>query len=244
MRTCCRRALLVILGVCGLPLHATAQVGEPPGLVIDRTAIVERQVSVTVRNTSEQSITAWGVRGLVTYETGQPEKIEMYADGFATGFPDGTGSVRAFAPGETLSRLCGIVLRDIPVKSISLTGTALVFADGSSAGDEQVIQRVFDRRARDRRVLQTLESVLNQVEASTKSMDASAAIAEARARLLGVAEDVEIRESGFYRNIVDNLTLATRFHAQDANRLRAMFSSQVDDARRWRAAAEQHYQRR
>jgi hypothetical protein len=76
------------------------------------------------------------------------------------------------------------------------------------------------------------------------SMDASAAIAEARSRLLAAADDVEIRESFFYRNIIDNLTLATRFHAQDANRLRARLSSLVDDARRWRAAAEQHYQRR
>jgi hypothetical protein len=75
------------------------------------------------------------------------------------------------------------------------------------------------------------------------SMDASAAIAEARSRLLAAADDVEIRESFFYRNIIDNLTLATRFHAQDANRLRARLSS-LDAARRWRAAAEQHYQRR
>jgi hypothetical protein len=42
------------------------------------------------------------------------------------------------------------------------------------------------------------------------SMDASAAIAEARSRLLAAADDVEIRESFFYRNIIDNLTLATR----------------------------------
>jgi diaminopimelate decarboxylase len=112
--------------------------------------LFERQVSVTVRNASEQTITAWGVRGSVTYETGEPEKIEMYTDGFATGFGR---AHRTFEPGEAVTALCGLVLRDVPVKSINLAPTALVFADGSARGDAGIIQRVFDRRARDRRVL-------------------------------------------------------------------------------------------
>jgi hypothetical protein len=244
MRSHRDHALLVML-ISVVASTGAGQITNVPGLVVDRTSVIGQQVSVTVRNTAKKTITAWGVRGSVTYETGQEDSIEMYADGFANGFPERDGSAaRTFDPGRAVTRFCGIELRSIPVKAVSLRPMAVVFADGSSAGDERIIQGVFDYRARERRVLQTLGSLLDSIDSSTTDQNVHSAIGAAQSQLIVTGDDAEVRDSASYKNVMDNLALADRLYSRDLVRLRQQFRNVVDDVRKRRAAAEQHYQRR
>ena len=209
-----------------------------PRLVIERTAVVGKQVAVTVRNAGPLTITAWGVGGFVSYETGEPESVEMSSDGAITGFlvPEGASfTLRPFEPGVVLTSDCGVRLRDTPVKAVSLVPTAVVFADGAAVGDERTIKRIFESRARERRVLRTIFQILSDVEASTRSIDASASIAAAQARLEAAGQDDEVRDSAFYKNVVQNLTIASSVFARDPTRLRGQFQLLVNDAHKRRA---------
>lgn len=247
MKSHCGFALFVLLGLTFVASKASAQVSQVPGLVIERTAVVGKQVAVTVRNAGPLTITAWGVRGFVSYETGEPESVEMSSDGAITGFlvPEGASfTLRPFEPGVVLTSDCGVRLGDTPVKVVSLVPTAVVFADGAAVGDERTIKRIFESRARERRVLRTIFQILSDVEASTQSLDASASIAAAQARLEAAGQDDEVRDSAFYKNVVQNLTIASSVFARDPTRLRGQFQLLVNDAHKRRALADQHYQPR
>jgi hypothetical protein len=246
MRTRLGVALLgLALSLCALPSYAQAP--AVPGLIIDSTTVVGRQLRVTVRNVGTLPITAFGVRGVVSYETGDPEKIGLSSEGAVSGFPFPEGpsaTWRPFRPGAVYSFDCGVQLRDSVVTAVSLVPVAVIFADGASAGDGHLIRELFDNRARERRVLRSIVQIFSDVENSRPPLDASASIAEAQARLAAAGQEDAFRRSGNYNNVVLNLTLAGRLFAQDPARLAVRFTQMATDARRRHALAEQHYQPR
>lgn len=222
--------------------HVWPQPGPSLPLVVERTAVIDRQVSVTVRNIGSRTITAWGVRGRVTYTNGASEVVEMFSDGSIGGFRDGPAdTARTFASGSTVIGGIGSRLRDSVVSGISISPAAVVFDDGPAVGDEQVIRRVFALRGRERRALHLVDTVLSE-EVSQRA-DAWSAITAAQRRLDEVADD-EIRQSVAYRNVRRNLSLAFELDGENRINLGERLRHIKEDMRTRRAAADRHHERR
>jgi hypothetical protein len=238
--------VLITLTGLGFGLFASQMWAQPAplaGLVVERTAVVDRQISVTVRNTSSQRITAWGVRGQVTYDSGKSETVETYFDGAITGFPDGpVYKARTFDPGTSLTRSCGIVLGAL-VTEISLAPSVVVFEDRTAAGDERIIRNVFDYRARERQAMHAIDKILFG-EASSSFRDTSASVARLQSSLAAVADDATIRDSFAYRSVTQDLSLALRLEPQDETKLQKRLREILEAARARLVKAEEHYKRR
>ncbi len=85
------------------------QLSPVVSLAIRETQVGDGHIVVTVRNASTRTITAWGIRGRVTFDGGATQHVGMVADGYESGFGGEPGAEAAlFVPGATIRHRLGI----------------------------------------------------------------------------------------------------------------------------------------
>jgi hypothetical protein len=241
-----RSAVRVLLVVATLFYGGDVAAQSPTSLSFEvaATEVVERHLLITLRNTGTKPITAWGVRGEVTFDGGSTQIISHVSDGYADGFIDarqqGEWTFVQFTPGLMLTGRSGIVLREPVVVSVVLTPHIVVFADSTALGDERVIQMVFATRVRERKAGQLIEDALARYIGTVADPAIAASLID---RDLQGLSDVDVRETRLYRTLRHNLALALKepnASASLAVRLQALQTRN----RSLKAAADAHSVRR
>jgi hypothetical protein len=231
--------LVIALQSGGLAAQSVAT-GLP--LLVEETHVVDRFIVLTVRNVDARTMTAWGVRGLVTFDGGVTQWVDMTIDAYQSGFHDeSTGKPVVFVPGATVTARIGVRLRDGVVSGVSLVPTAVVLDDGTASGDEQAIETMFAVRARERRACQLIESVLARHLAAVR--DPLDAIHLIERDLDGAADD-EVRQTRPYSSFRQNLSIAVERASSRQLDLEERLREMQADVRSRRAAADNHYRRR
>ena len=227
-----------MIGIQGHLLAQTA-VGS---LVIEKALVVDRHLVLAVRNSSPRRITAWGVRGRVTFDGSAEQMVEEVFDGYESGFylsPDHKPVV--FVPGATVTKRLSVRLRDSLVTSAALAPTAVVFGDGTATGQDGVIAFVFAQRARERRACEILETVLTRHVGTVADAFTAATLIE---RALDDAADDHIRDTRQYRSFRRNLAHAMELASANRVNLGERLRQMQLDIRSRRAIAEANYRRR
>lgn len=242
---CYGAALLLAVGISGLaPVSVSTQPVVARALAVERIDVEDGFLVITIRNTADRAITAWAIRGRIDYTDGTSQQpSESSSDGFISGFPlqGQPYAFRAFEPGTTLRRTRRIRTAGRTVSGGAFAPAAVVFDDGTAVGDETILARIFDYRARERRALQVLDALVNA--GALTSMDPWLTAITLQ-RQLEAIEDTEIRQSLSYKGIAHNLSRAVREHAQNPAALRKLLGGVQVDTRGRRALADRHYQRR
>jgi hypothetical protein len=110
------------------------------------------ELIIAVRNTSSQTIDAWGVAGVVSYANGVTRHVGVSTDAYETPFLPESFSPpsrvnKRLAPGAQAS-----ITTSIPMVPLTepAGGTArptfAIFEDDSTAGDEELVEFTFGRR--------------------------------------------------------------------------------------------------
>jgi hypothetical protein len=171
LAACCHRGMSIRFWPILLMLSASASAADPPLTVSQLVTGASSRVRVT--NNGSQAITAWSLAAIST--TGERTHREVYtADGYLSeithGLPGSSDLLDRLGPGEA---------RELPLDPLPEGSTvevvAIVFDDGSAAGDEGIVQSIFARRAKERDALEAVVSAFNEVlatEHGTAALDA------------------------------------------------------------------------
>jgi hypothetical protein len=231
--------VLASLTLCSSTLTTSAQVAPAHLLSIDETLVADRHVHVTVRNTAQQDIHAWGLIGWVTYEDGTVEKTGIYMDGMLRGFRDNPiAPVRSFTPKSSLTKRIPSALRPVPVKAVQLTVSVIVLADGTATGDERMVASIFEDRQRQLAGLRHVEKLFSEsIARGAGSWDALTAIQNK----LAETSDPLLRETAAFHEALQNVTLWIRLRPRD---LDTPMQHLLKRTRAHITIAERHLQRR
>jgi len=166
-----------------VPFIATSAVLAAPNLplrVSDVSAGPSPHVRVT--NTANQPITAWALAA--TTRTAGGSHREVYsADGYLSeathGLPNANPAIERIMPGES---------RDLPIEGLPAGATvepfAVVLEDGTALGDEDTLNAIFAKRARERDALKAVVDAFADVLPAKRGADALAALRDRFAALV------------------------------------------------------------
>jgi hypothetical protein len=146
--------------------------------------VVGTNSRVTLTNTAEQPVTAWGLATITHPAGGRTHREVEIADGYLSeathGLPGSTERLESLMPGQS---------RDISLDPVPEGATveiiAVVFDDGSALGDEPVIQQIFARRVKER---DALGAVVNAFRDVLRTAHGADALDQLRERLNAIAE--------------------------------------------------------
>jgi hypothetical protein len=148
---------------------------EMPLKVTDVVAGPQSHVRLT--NTSSQPVTAWALGVTTRGESGRTRREVYTVDGYLSeithGLPGSSERNERLMPGQS---------RQIPLDPLpSGTGVdviAAVLDDGTAVGDQEVIDEIFAKRAKERDALKAVVDVFKEVLAAKQGADALAALKE------------------------------------------------------------------
>jgi ribosomal protein S13 len=234
------------LTLVALPLAPSVHAQPLPGnsLTVVQVSDDHGVLSITVRNTSDQAITAWAIRGRVDYEDGKTERVGLSTDGFLFGFRTGVPPYepRVFAPGsEMTSRLSAGRVGATIVRALSFVPTAIVFDNAQAVGDGQLIERIFANRQMEWRALEELDRVLNAE--SLRSFDPRSIVYTLEGQLEEITA-ADIRATLSYKQVRHNLSLTHDGDRTNEVAVRARLESIRATTRRNLGAARTHRERR
>ena len=220
---------------------AAAQSDPLQAMPVWKAEVDNRWVVLTLRNTASETITAWAVRGRVTYEDGSTEGIGVSSDAGLTGYREGGADVpRAFTPGSSITTRFGLV-KDRRVTSLSIVPTLVIFANGMAIGDERAIAFTFESRRREHDALQLVAKLLADV------MEKSGArweTLEAIDRRMDDPRTQSIRDSTAFGLVRQNVRLWMRSDQGDQERAAFRLQYLLGDIRSKLALAKEHMLRR
>jgi uncharacterized protein (TIGR03435 family) len=212
-------------------------------LVVERAEVgpgraARDQISVSVHNTGDKTIVAWGVASQITFADGKTSGGGSASDGVEYRGLDRRGS-RVLTPGARHTITFGGLpnrRQATDVRTVTAKAEFVILDDDTALGDENTIVRYFRRRAENQRAWPTIEKAFT--DAMAQSSDPRQQLIDARTNLEAIAEDVRTTEA--YTSIHRDLTVNSRIAPDPAGLLKRL----VDEARSRRAAADAHYQRR
>ena len=149
---------------------------------------------VTLRNTGSRTITAWGIVAEVRFSDGRVERRTHTTDRFE--LADG----RFLRPGGTVTTRMNTLRPNAASPTLGdvvTTVTAVIFEDGSSIGDERLVDWLFHRRELHRRVWELLEASLQD---ETGTLDRAASFRNVEAAFESKL-DSELRNTSAYNLI-------------------------------------------
>lgn len=166
-------ALVLLAGVAAADLPLTTS-----------HLVVGPNSRVTLTNTADQPVTAWGLATITHPADGRTHREVEIADGYLSEATHGLpGSV------ERLERLMPRQSRDISLDPVPEGATveiiAVVLDDGTAIGDDTVIGEIFARRVKERDALGAVADAFKDV---LRSRHGVAALDALRDRLTAVAQ--------------------------------------------------------
>jgi hypothetical protein len=216
-----------------LLLGAVAYAADPPLTVSDVVTGPKSHVRIT--NRSAQPVTAWSL-AVVTHPDADRTHREVYtADGYLSeathGLPGASENIERLMPGQS---------RELPLDPLPADATvevaAVVLADGTAFGDEQLISPIFAHRAKERDALRAVVDAFDEVLPAKKGAEALEAL---RARLSDVAKR---EESVPCRAALDAVqTYSQKRDGEDVDRALATYAAFV---KKEYDLAERHSQRK
>jgi hypothetical protein len=139
---------------------------------------------VTLTNTADQPVTAWGL-ATITHPTGGGTHRDVeIADGYLSeathGLPGATERLERLMPGQSRE----IALDPVP-DGAAVEIIAVVLDDGTALGDEPIIREIFARRVKERDALGAVAGAFRDVLRSEQGV---AALDALRSRLTAIAQ--------------------------------------------------------
>lgn len=197
-------------------------------------------IAITVRNGGTQTITAWGVSGIVEFADGTRRPIGATAAGYDTIVRKLTGTP-ALSPGvRYVLQLSPPTSRiQAPPVKIAVEPNVVVFEDGTVIGDEQEAEYLFRRRALEYQAWHLIGSLLSRVRATEP--DPASALKRVAEELDGI-ESEEVRQSAPFSEV--RRFIAGSFGPKAALTPAAALEYLAQDSQRRGAAAKTHSQRR
>jgi hypothetical protein len=140
------------------------------------------QTHLRVTNTGSQPVTAWSLAATSRTATGSHREVYS-ADGYLSevthGLPGSNERIERIMPGES---------RELPLDPLPPGSTVAVLAavldDGTAIGDEETLNAIFAKRARERDALKAVVDAFGEVLPSKHGPDALGALRERFAALV------------------------------------------------------------
>jgi hypothetical protein len=146
---------------------------------------------VRLTNTAAQPLTAWSLAAISRAGNGTHREIYT-ADGYLSeathGIPGSTERLERLMPGESRQ----IPLDPLP-EGTRVEAFAVVLDDGSAAGDEETLEAIFAKRARERDALKAVTDAFDQVLPAAHGAEALSALRERFAALVQKDDAVPCR---------------------------------------------------
>jgi hypothetical protein len=140
-------------------------------LVVARGLVTGPDSHVELTNTSAQPATAWTLVVTTMEKNGRTrravETIDAYLSEVTRDFPGMSSKVDRLMPGQTRQ----VMLDPAPDGAVAEV-TAVIFEDGTSAGDRETIASIFEHRIRERDQLREVVQVFDAVLPSTRGIAA------------------------------------------------------------------------
>ncbi len=163
---------------------------DPLPLVVERAEVLSSdpvtarsdRISVSVHNTTDKTIVAWGVRTQVTFADGKTNGGGVSTDGFESRGLERRDS-RVIPPDGryTIARSSFPTNRTAEdVRAVTARATFVIFDDDTALGDERSISFHFTKRADNQRAWPVIERVF--AEAMARTADPREALLDARQR--------------------------------------------------------------
>jgi uncharacterized protein (TIGR03435 family) len=223
---------------------------DPLPLVVERAEVLPSdavtrgsdRISVSVHNTTDKTIVAWGVRTQVTFADGKTNSGGLSSDGYESRGLERRDSHVIPADGRHTIALSGFPSNRTAedVRTVTARTTFVIFDDDTALGDERIIGFHFAKRAENQRAWPIIEKVF--ADALARTSDPHEALIAA-AEGLDAITDEEIRRANAYTGTRHNLTNNLRI-TRPTRAAAALLTRLVDETRLRRAAADAHYQRR
>jgi hypothetical protein len=139
---------------------------------------------VTLTNTADQPVTAWGLATITHPAGGGTHRDVEIADGYLSeathGLPGATERLERLMPGQSRE----IALDPVP-DGAAVEIIAVVLDDGTALGDEPIIREIFARRVKERDALGAVAGAFRDVLRSEQGV---AALDALRSRLTAIAQ--------------------------------------------------------
>jgi hypothetical protein len=146
-----------------------------PARAADLPVVASRLVTgpnshVDLTNTSDQPVTSWTI--VVTTEQGGVTRqvrrtVDAYLAEVTKDLPGMSVAVDRLMPGQTRE-----ITLDPAAPGTKVEVTAVVLQDGTALGDEEILESVFEQRARERDQLREVVEVFERVLSSSKGIPA------------------------------------------------------------------------
>jgi hypothetical protein len=215
--------------------QAGAQVAMP--IVAGPTVLIGRAVHVTVLNTSNRPITAWGIRGRITLEDGSVQAVGAFVDTDDLASPD-TAFRAALAPGATRQNPMGPAVRIGTITAIVVEASFVVFDDDTVVGEDPVIDMLFWARSKNLRAWRVIDDLLAETEGAEEG---SADVLGLLESVLTVIADDEVRGTKVYRLFLGDVRRAARaVQAPDADPV-ALLAALREAVHAQRASVDRRY---
>lgn len=233
--------LLLTLASVGWPAMLAAQPMTSVPLVVEKAAIVENQVHVTVKNVGKQTVVAWGVEARVKFADGTSQWLGATTDAYEAPVHK--------SPYSSLLRPGGTYTLGLPAQvrnpedavDVSAAPTVVVFDDDRAAGDERRVDYLFQDRARNEQVWRRIEAAL--VAAASRSTEPLSVLENLDAELESV-DDKATRESLAFQEMRHKVSKAIRPDQFEKRSVGQRLTELQSEVRSRRAAAEAHAKRR
>ncbi len=139
---------------------------------------------VTLTNTADQPVTAWGLATVTHPAGGRTHREIEIADGYLSevtqGLPGASTRLERLAPGQSRE----ISLDPVP-DGATVEVIAVVLDDGTALGDEPIIREIFARRVKERDALGAVAAAFRDV---LRAQQGVAALDALRNRLTTIAQ--------------------------------------------------------
>jgi hypothetical protein len=169
------------LFAAALLIASTAYAADMPLTVSD--VVTGPKSSVRLRNTANQPVTAWSLAATSRNQSGRTHREVYTVDGYLSEVTHGLPGAE-----EHRERLMPSQSREVPLDPLPAGATvdvvAVVLADGSALGDEDLIAQIFANRVKERDALKAVVNGFNEVLPTKHGTEAVAELKQRFAALV------------------------------------------------------------